>query len=156
MIFGFFSMILFGIALVLFILTFIFRKRKVAKWTLASLGLLFAFIPFNLIGWLQYEQVQKRKSLYGDYARTTDQHGLVQLKLFDDGTYQIYAEQCSEETVQGRWELFSFEGTDQIYFYPEASQNSKALLALLDKGIQFQEPFEIGNCNFKQLYLVGN
>jgi len=97
---GFFVLLMWFIALVLIILTIVFRKRKVGRWILGGLAAVFASIPFLLFWGFERNKLEQQEQFVGQYKSDSSLHFL---NLNEDLTWS--SDTNLFDCPKGTWEF---------------------------------------------------
>jgi hypothetical protein len=93
------------IGLISFILSVVFRRKRKPFLIFNTIGITFGLIP--LLGFIAFKVVfyMQERPMVGRYVSDVTQSGIVELKLFDDNSFEMRSDSCAHGFVQGDWGL---------------------------------------------------
>lgn len=147
-----FSILIWGLALILLILTIVYRKRKVGRWIFGSLSFLFFIAPVAFFLSLMPSNRNYAVDYYGEYVTSDQDSHQVTLELLGDKTFYLESGKCLDEVMSGTWDLHVQDGGIFIYFMPGEQNLSPARVYY--QSLIFTDVIDLGECGFQNLELI--
>ncbi|MBI1308043.1 MAG: hypothetical protein GC181_15670 [Bacteroidetes bacterium] len=118
---GIIFIILLSTGIVLFILSVVYRRRKKLRTGLIVGGILIGVIPMLVYFSLQLMSFIRERNFVGTYIVESEDVGKVEIRLFENNTFEMTAAECSVGFVQGEWK-WKWIGTDGCLNFISTSQ----------------------------------
>lgn len=155
--FGIIVILSWGVSLLFLILTILFRKRKIVKWSLAGIALIFLSIPFLYLLLLKMGHVTKENKYCGTYFYEYPNHGRMILTLTEDDTSNTFvftANSCDSGNFHGTWEIGLGDNGDFIDFH--FTHNYLIQAGVKDDGrkLILNGPISLGICDLEDVELT--
>lgn len=145
------------IAIVFLVLTIVFFKKKIARWVLGSLTLLFISIPFLFYWALQIGHANSKEAYAGIYSSKNADGSKITLTLKED-SFMLISDKCETKKIEGYWDYFSGDENIYINFYKEKNHETNDFITQAsigdDRKSIYLTNYTFRNCSLEGLTLT--